>query len=200
MIGRLRQILPGWTFGVFAALFLLLEGPVVYWEWRIGRPLVELKVRPGTALIYVAAAFYGMHRAISLHPFYREDYRKWLELTPWTVHKPLPMGPIALIWEDGLVLGALILLMLTQPIHESIRIVNIFLIFHSALLTATLWPTGVGTLGYLAAFGLGLAVRLWPSPWVCFAVADSVYLMVYEGLWQSLARFPWQLKWSLLSG
>ena len=197
MIGRLRQIVPGWPLGVFAGLFLLLEGPVLYWEWKIGRPLVELEVRPGTALIYVAAAFYGRYRAISLHPFYREDYRKWLELTPWTVHKPLPLGPIALIWEDGIVLGALILLSLTQPHHHSIRILNIFLIVHSAFLTATFWPTGVGTIGYLAAFGLGLAVRLWPSPWICFAVAASVYLLVYEGLWQSLARFPWGLEWSL---
>jgi hypothetical protein len=197
MIGRLRQILPVWPVLLFAFLFLVLEGPVLCFEWRIGRPLVELKVRPGTALIYLAAAFYGMHRAISLHPFHREDYRKWLELTPWTVYKPLPMGPIALIWEDGVVLGALILLGLTQPNHESIRILNVFLIVHSALLTRTFWQTGAGTIGYLAAFGLGLAVRLWHTPWLCFAVAASVYLLVYEGLWQSLARFPWRVEWSL---
>jgi hypothetical protein len=102
-----------------------------------------------------------------------------------------------LIWEDGIVLGALILLTLTQPHHDSIRIVTLFLIFHSALVTVTFWPTGAGTLGYLAAFGLGLAVRLWPRAWPCFVVAASAYLVVYEGLWQSLTRFPWRLEWSL---
>lgn len=197
MIGRLRQILPGWTIWVFAALFLVFEGPVLYWEWKIGRPIVELRVRPGNAIINLAACFYGIHRAVTLHPFFREDYRKWLELTPWTVYKPLPMGPIALIWEDGIVLGALILLRLTQPSHDSILTLTLFLLVHSAALTVSFWLTGAGTVGYLAAFGSGLAVRLLPAPWPCFAVTASVYLLVHEGLWQSLARFPWDLKWSL---
>ncbi len=197
MIGRLRQIVPGWPFGVFVGLFVFLEGPLLYLEWKAGQRAPGLKVHPGTALLYLAAAYYGIHRAILLHPFCREDYRKWLELTPWTVYKPLPLGPIALIWEDGIVLGALMMLSLTQPTHESIRILNVFLIAHSASLTATLWPTGVGTIAYLAAFGLGMTVRFWPSPWICFAVAASVYLLVYEGLWQSLARFPWGQEWSL---
>jgi hypothetical protein len=145
----------------------------------------------------VAAAFYGIDRAVALHPFYNFEYRKWLPQTPWTVQKPLPLGPVALTLEDGLVLGPLILLILTQPEHHSIRIVNIFLIFHSICLAGTFWPTGVGTIGYLSLFGLGLAVHLWPLSWACFAVAVSVYLVVHEGLWQSLARFPWQdsLEW-----
>jgi hypothetical protein len=92
MIGRLRQVLSGWACGVFIALFILFEGPVLYLEWRMGRPLLELKFRPGTALIYLAAASYGMHRAVALHPFYHEHYRKWLAMTPWTVHKPLRLG------------------------------------------------------------------------------------------------------------
>lgn len=194
MIGRLRQVVSGWAVMVFACLFLLLEGPVLYWEWKIGQPIVDLTVRPGTILLYLAAGLYGIHRAISLHPFFREDYRKWLELTPWTVHKPLPMGPIALIWEDGIVLGTLILLNLTQHTHHSIRILNVFLITHSLLLATTFWPTGVGAIGYLALFGLGLTVRTLTSPWPCFAVAATVYLLVHEGTWLSLARFPWHLK------
>src|SRR5262245_42747901 len=109
MIGRLRQILPVWTSVNFALIFLLLEGPVLYYEWKLGKPIVDLKIRPGTAITYVASAFYGIHRAVTFHPFYREEYRQWLELTPWTVRKPLPMASIALIWEDGIVLGALIL-------------------------------------------------------------------------------------------
>jgi hypothetical protein len=199
MIGRLRQVLPGWSsIAVFAGLFLFLEGPVLYFEWNLGRRILDLRVRPGTAIIYVTAAFYGIQRATALHPFYNLEYRKWLAQTPWTVHRPLPLGPIALVLEDGLVLGPLILLTLTQPDHHSIRIVNIFLIFHSICLAGTFWPTGVGTFGYLVLFGLGLAVHLWPLPWACFAVAVSVYLVVHEGLWQSLARFPWQtnLAWS----
>ncbi len=197
MIGRLRQVLPGRLLVPLALLFIFFEGPVLYLEWRIGRPLLELKVRPGTVLIYLTAAFYGIYRAMAFHPFYQEDYRQWLELTPWTVHKPLPMGPISLILEDGVLLSVLILISLTQPYHYSIRIVNIFLISHSVFLAATFWSTGTRYFGYLAVFGVDLAILLWPSPWICFAVTVSIYLVVYEGLWQSLARFPWPIEWSL---
>ncbi|MGC8639674.1 MAG: hypothetical protein ACP5XB_07315 [Isosphaeraceae bacterium] len=195
MIARLRQILPHrLTMVFFAALFLLLEGPVLYVEWKMGLRVPGLKVRPGTMIILFAAAFYGFHRAVVPHPFYRADYRKWLEMTPWTVHKPLPMGPVSLVLEDSLILGILMLLTWTQPVRLSIRVLNTFLISHSLFLTAAFWSTGVGTLGYLALFGLGLAVRFWYSPWVCFALATAVYLVVHEGLWQSLARFPWKLE------
>jgi hypothetical protein len=197
MIGRLRQILPSSLMIVsFAVWFLVLEGPVLYFEWKLGRRILELRVRPGAAIIYVGAACYGIHRAVALHPFYNVEYRKWLELTPWTIHKPLPLGPIALVLEDGMLLGFLILLMLTQPSHHSIRIVSVFLFFHSLVLAATFWFTGLGTMGCVALFGLGLAVYLWPSPWACFAVTASVYLIVHDGIWQSLARFPWRETWT----
>jgi hypothetical protein len=194
MIGRLRQVVPLWVVGTFAALYLCLEGPVLYYEHRFGRQFLDLKVRPGTALLYIATRLYGIHRAVAFHPVYREDYRKWLELTPWTVQKPLPLGPIALYWSDGIVLGLLILLSATQPQFLSIRILNTFLIFHSIFLAGSFWATGLPMLGYLAVFGLALAFRLWLHPWFCFGAAVAVYLLAYEGLWRSLARFPWNLK------
>ena len=181
---------------MLAVMFVAFEGPVLYYEWKLGARVVDLKIRPGTALLLISAAYYGIHRAVSLHPYYRQDYRKWLERTPWDVDKSLPMGPIELIWEDGLVLGVLILANLCLPVHHSVRILNMFLIAHSILLTFPLWHTGAGAIGYLCAFGTLLAVRTWARPWVCFAVAASVYLLAYEGLWQSLARFPWRLNWS----
>jgi hypothetical protein len=197
MMGRLRQLLPVWAAVLFAVLFLCLEGPVLYYEWALGQPIQGLRVRPGTYLLYIGSAAYGISRAVSFHPFYRDDYRKWLELTPWTVDKPLPMGPITLVWEDGIVLGALILLTLTQPIHGSIRLLSIFLMFHSLSLMVAFWPTGVGSIGYLVAFGLGLAVRLWYYPWACFIVSTAIWLLAHEGLWRSLSLFPWSLEWSI---
>jgi hypothetical protein len=196
MISHLRLILPRSGVVIFAVLFLCLEGPVLCYEWEFGKRMPGLRIRPGTTLLYLASAFYGIHRAVAFHPFYQEDYRKWLELTPWTVDKPLPLGPIALIWEDGIVLGVLILLTLTQPTHNSVRLLNTFLFWHSIFLMATFWPTGVGRFGYLVALGLGLGLRLWPIPWACFAVNASVWLVAHEGLWQSLARFPWPIEWS----
>ena len=173
------------------------KDPVLYAEWRLGLPIANLKFRPGTVLLYFMSAFYGLHRAFWFHPFYQSDYRKWLEISPWTVRKALPLAPIELTWEDGIFLGGLLLVGLTQPAHQSVRILAIFLFFNCLMLMATFWSTGVGTVGYLAAFGLGLVARLWPHPWLCFAAVTVVYVLVYEGLWRSLARFPWNVESSL---
>ena len=97
MIGRLRQILPFGSMVLFAVLFLLFEGPVLYVEWKLGRPILDLRFRPGTVAHLpgrrLLRASTGQSRCIRSTS---EDYRKWLELTPWTVHKPLPLGPVDL--------------------------------------------------------------------------------------------------------
>ena len=72
-------------------------------------------------------------------------------------------------------------------------ILNIFLIVHSAFVTATFWSTGVGVVGLPGRVWSGDGDPVLAFPWVCFPVAASVYLLVYEGLWQSLSRFPWKL-------
>ena len=52
MIGRLRQLVPVPVIWLFIVVFLVFEGPVLYAEWRLGRPIANLKVRPGTVLLY----------------------------------------------------------------------------------------------------------------------------------------------------
>src|SRR4051812_5962915 len=126
MIGRLRQLIPVQALFFFGFMFLVFEGPVLYAEWRLGMPMANLQVRPGRVLLYFMSAFYGMHRAFSFHPFYQSDYRKWLELSPWTVRKALPLAPVELAWEDGILLGALMLVSLTRPAHHSVQMLSIF--------------------------------------------------------------------------
>jgi hypothetical protein len=197
MTSRMRQLMPVQAIALFFFVYLIFEGPVLFAEWRLGQPVANLRFRPGTILLYFMSAFYGLHRAFFFHPFNQGDYRKWLELSPWTVHKALPLAPIELVWEDGIFLSGLMLVSLTQPAHQSVRVLTIFLLFNCLMLTVTFWSTGVGTVGYLAAFGLGLVARLWPYPWLCFAAVTVVYVFVYEGLWRSLAKFPWSVDSSL---
>src|SRR4051812_44107270 len=102
MIGRLRQLVPVPAIWLFFFVFLVFEGPVLYTEWTVGLLMPNLRVRPGTVLLYFMSAFYGLHRAFSFHPFYQSDYRKWLELSPWSVRKALPVAAIELTWEDGI--------------------------------------------------------------------------------------------------
>ncbi len=193
MIGRLRRVVPASRLVPLLLPYLALEGLVLYGEWKLGRPFPEPKFHVAAAFfLRVAAVVYAVTRIVGTHPYLQRDYRAWLERTPWTVRKPLPQGPVELVWEDGVFLGALVLLHALLPLSGSVKILNQFLIVQVLMLSWTFFATGAATSGYLSLLGLGLVVRFWPSPWVCFAIAVSTYLVAYDGLWRSLARFPWQ--------
>lgn len=132
----------------------------------------------------------GFRRVAGYHPMYDISYRRWLELTPWTSRKPLPLGPVALTWGDGLYMATVILLSATQPESRSMQLLCFFLVGHLLALLPTLWM-GSAAIGYTTAAGLGLAVRLFYTPAACLAVATFVYLIAYEGLYRSLEKFPW---------
>jgi len=83
------------------------------------------------------------------------------------------------------------LLSLVQPQTNSIELLNAFLFAHTLVIVNTFWNTGVPGFGYVAALLLGFVPRYWNDPWIDLAILTAVYLLVHEGLWRSLARFPW---------
>ena len=194
MSSRLRLVLPtADTLGTAAFCFLVIQGCRVYAEWRGGAPLL-----PGDVILHVADEFLrgcalalGLFRVVAFHPFYRPGYRAWLERTPWTYRKPLPMGPVALVWEDGVALLALVLLTLTVPGCDPIRLLALFTLSYLAALALTLGPTGEPAYGYLLGFGIGLMVRVYPRPDAMLAAGIVVAAAGQVGLRRSLARFPW---------
>lgn len=196
MIRRLRIILPPVSFllGILA-FYLVFEGLILYFEWRVGAR-VPLNLRPGVAIPLGAALAYGAYRVVAFHPLYRANYRAWLERSPWTGRKPLPLGPIALVWEDGVVLSLLALLSLVDPALDPIRLVAYFLVGYLALLGIAFAPTGALSFAYVIAFGLGLVAWLMPGdPRFALAVAILLAALGQLGLRRSLNRFPWSLEW-----
>jgi hypothetical protein len=173
--------------------FLALEAPLLYLEWRAGQR-AGLRVRPGTVLLIVAAINHGVFRVLAFHPAFRKGYRTWLESTPWTYRKPLPLGPVELAWEDGLFLGPLILLSATLPEPHAVQLLCIFLLTNLLALTLSFWLTRSWAFGYSTALALGLAVWLWRQPIACLAILTAVYLIAYEGLRRALAGFPWDIR------
>ena len=193
LLTRLRRVAPdpGWLIA-FGVIFVLAEGLLRYLEFRHVPIFARLPVRPGNAIILVASVQYGLRRAVEFHPVWSEGYRTWLQCTPWTSQKPLPMGPVELVWEDGLVVGSMMLLSATLPEPHSLSVLCAFLLGHLLGVTIALFNTRVKWIGYVTAFGLGMAFWLLDKPIACLAAATLVYLIAYEGLWRGLAQFPWK--------
>lgn len=169
--------------------FAILELPVALAERRLRAPVPGVH-RPSIMYLVFYAVAYGVLRAFAFHPVYRPGYRAWLEATPWTVSKRLPLGPVELSWADGLVLGLLILLAATLPEPRAATLLCLFLLAHLLALTPSFWLTRCEAFGYATAFALGLAVRFWHRPVACVAALAGVYAIAYEGLWRGMARFP----------
>jgi len=190
LLTRLRVILPpDWSLIFFGAAYLLVEGPILYMEWRVGQPVVP--VHPVLYLVRVAAFCFGAFRVRAFHPAYLPDYRSWLERSPWTSRKALPAGPIAFGWEDVLLLATLAILAAARGQSEAFRVLTLALIGHLAYLAGALARTEARGFAFASAFGIGLALRLWPDPRACLEAAVATYLIGWAGLRVSLARFPW---------
>jgi hypothetical protein len=191
MLTRFRTVAPpAGLVLTFLFLFGVLEGGVLYFEHQVGAR-IDLRFRPGHVLLFTGSACLGYYRALAFHPTWRPDYFEWLKFTPWTLHKPLPLGPIELVPEDSLAVGGLMLLSLTQPAPNSINIVNTFLFNHTLLITASLAGKSVPGFVYGSLLLLGIVPQLRMEPWIGLAVLVGTYLFVHEGLWRALAHFPW---------
>lgn len=137
------------------------------------------------------AAMVGALRAGVFHPLLQPSYADWLARTPWTAAKPLPRGPIHLVWFDGLVVGALTIIGAVASDINSLQLVVIYLSSYCLVAALTTLAAGTFVPGYLALVCLGFVGRFWSTPWLCGASAVVAYLVVYWGVRRSLKSFPW---------
>ncbi len=195
MIRRLRVILPpAWVLVAFLLFYLLASIPDLLVLLQQGRAFR----RDSVAMIFlmsVSSIAYGAYRVLAFHPFYRSDYRRWLETTPWTWKKPLPTGPIHLVWEDAFVLLAVGVPIWAQGSVNVVAMLALLLGAYLACLSVSFWSTGVWPFAYLVLFGLGLAIRFSFWPEACVVIVLGLYLVALVGLRLSLKRFPWDLAW-----
>lgn len=137
MMRRLRLILPpDWTIIAFVLIFVLTEGPIYYVEQKFGQPVAG--IHPGIILARIAAFAFGLFRVRSFHPALNPEYRSWLERTPWTIRKPLPGGPVTLVWGDILVLGGLAASVAAWGLPEVLAVLSLALIGYLCGLTIAL--------------------------------------------------------------
>jgi hypothetical protein len=186
----LRVVWPPWGACLAGVvLYLAAEGQVWLLERQAGMPL-PVNPRPSLVVLLIAAGSYGLYRVSTFHPALRPGYRAWLETTPWTSRRPLPLGPVRLAPQD--VLLGILVLAFAWPTHglRTVWVLQCFAVAYLGMLAVTLATTQEG-LAYAVAFGLGLVVRLWPQPLPCLLAAAGTYTVGYVALRRALARFPW---------
>ena len=113
---------------------------------------------PRDAVLVFAAGLFGVYRVFRFHPVFCGDYHDWLRLSPWNLRKPLPLGPVHLTPQDGLLLALLTILQLDAPALPLATLpLTFFTAYLAGLLLAHLY-TGPNWVTYVLAFGLA-AVR-----------------------------------------
>jgi len=143
-------------------------------------------------LCEIAAAGFGVYRALGNHPIVRLGYRAWLRATPWQLSKPLPSGPVRWVWQDGIVIGMLVLMAFGSPEGGIGYIPIAFVLSYVVSLCVATSATGIYWPCYASAFVLGLGCMFHEYPIAQVVALGSACLVVFVGLRQSLAGFPWQ--------
>ena len=194
----LLLVLPaGWVVGFAFVVWLLLEGLVAFYDWQFGLPGVRehfLKVRDGFAI--AACALLGLYRVAGLHPLFDEAYRDWLSLTPWRRGLPLPVGPVRLAPQDGVIMAAMLLALHDAQLPR-LAAPAAFLFAYLGALLVSFVSVGFRRVSYALAFALGAVV------WLRLTSAPGLGLLALLGLVsqfvlsRSLDDFPWVGRTSL---
>lgn len=196
MIGRVvrwnRLVLPPWwATSSLLLIYLFNEALCLYVGWWLDPPGdLEQFLRMRWGLVGAGAVAYAMFR-VSFHPAHRPEYRAWLASTPWTSGKPLPLGPVHLIPQDGLILAALLLLLRTGGVPV-LSVAFAFLFAYQLAMAATVLLAGERWSAYGLLLGLSIAVRLLQVGWAGIAVLVLLYPLTYCVHRRCLARFPWR--------
>ena len=108
-------------------------------------------------------AAFGVFRAAAFHPLFRSKYRALARTDAVDGRKPLPLGPIHLVWQDAVVLG-IVMLALHGTLLGRVWALGAFLLAYVGTLGVSFWLTGPWWMGYIVLFGLGLSIRLAVEP------------------------------------
>lgn len=148
-------------------------------------------VSPVAGLFAVMGGFgYGGFRG-SFLPFPDTPYRAWLLTTPYDGRKPLPLGPVHLVPQDLLVLGALEAVLVAYGNIASGMAVAFFLAIYTVFGTVFAWNLGIRieTTGALAMGAVAVLVSTELLPvLICFLVAYGLIFVAIRRALPRLAR------------
>lgn len=190
-----------WMLVIFCAIFAVLNTPLVGW----GRQSAQLVM-----IIALFDILYGAIRVLNFHPAsdWGRDYREWLKLVPWDASRPLPFGPVHLVWQDMVAIFALgitpiICLSVAfgppRSAHGALLVTGIIfgvttaLVLGAYCLGALIIFIRLGRMDTMAViaflFGCGF---LYPRLWSCAAILLAITVVCDFGLMATLKDFPWE--------
>jgi hypothetical protein len=148
------------------------------------------------AILIAAAAAYGFHRVASFHPIFHTDYRDWLAGTPWTRSKPLPLGPLRLVWQDVLIVGLLCLAQYDAIAHRALVPTAFCIGYHAAMAIACVCTTEKAW-AYVLGFLTALIVRLLVDPLYALVAGVALYGVSLAAIRAMLDGFPWENAYAI---
>lgn len=139
-----------------------------------------------------AAGVYALYRLWRFHPACNHAYAAWLKLSPWTADKPLPLGPIHVVWQDAVVIGVLTAIAAWHAHVNPALPVAVFGLVYLGGMTLLLALTR----GWSSCLVLGF---LWPAlilpglegvPKIVLVAA--IIAVIWWAQRKSLRAFPWE--------
>ena len=188
----LLLVLPaGWAVGLAFGVWLFFEGLVAFFDWQFGAPGVRERFLRARDLFAIgASACWGLFRVAGLHPLFDETYRGWLSLTPWRRGLPLPVGPVHLAPQDGVIMAAMLLALHDAQLPR-LALPAAFLFSYLAVLLLTFASAGFWRACYTLAFALGAAVWLRLESPEGLGLLAMLVVAAQFVLSRTLDEFPW---------
>ena len=181
---------PLFLFIIFAVAYGLLEAGM--WMIRTVSPGADMPELANIRFVILGAAalVYAVFRLFRFHPACNPAYSAWMERSPWTPDKPLPVGPVHLVWQDAIVVGSLAALTHWHahgnPVIPLIAFGMTYLCGLNLLLAITRRWTSCLVLGFLWPTLLLPQAKGWPRA----AVIAAIIFVLFHGLRASLRAFP----------
>ena len=189
-----RQVLPPQSFTIFLCVVYLFTYLVDLYIIYLGIPVPKEIGAIRMPLLVLASVFYALYRVCNFHPFYSRRYREWLCLTPWSFEKPLPKGPVHLIWADLITLVPLTALAYSNFSFMILVPLIVFLCVYLVLICLT-FVAEQASFTVLCLFLAPFAVYPFANLYVAVLVFIVLYIICWVGLRQFLQGFPWNTKY-----
>jgi len=159
--------------------------------WEVIAACRQELLAPLFDLLLLLTGLAGATRALCYYPRLRPQYVQWLMAGPWTPAKPLPLGPIHLVWQDA---AALMLLAITGWIYlhgNALLVIAAFFVGYAVASCCILFAARDELYLSIQVLLLGALIRWGHISGLFVALSVPMMVCATAGLRRSLNGFPW---------